>query len=108
MNHSHRLSVGLAAACPYSQSTAIAGKKCDELEMEDEEGYTALNLRPSASVITPGYSSRNKCSAFKAPASCVATDSKYRWKLAFKTGHNLNLHVHVDCFRNLPNFVIYS
>uniref|UniRef100_A0A8B9M0E3 C-type lectin domain-containing protein n=1 Tax=Accipiter nisus TaxID=211598 RepID=A0A8B9M0E3_9AVES len=74
MNHSHRLSVGLAAACPYSQSTATAGKKCDELEMEDEEGYTALNLRPSASVITPGYSSRNKCSAFKAPASCVATD----------------------------------
>ncbi|KAM7130840.1 natural killer cells antigen CD94-like isoform 3-T3 [Ciconia maguari] len=42
--------------------------------MEDEEGYTALNLRPSASVITPGYSSSNKCSAFKAPASCVTVD----------------------------------
>ncbi|NXV24220.1 KRBBB protein, partial [Cepphus grylle] len=39
--------------------------------MEDEEGYTALNLRPSASVITSGYSSSNKCSTFKAPASCV-------------------------------------
>ncbi|NXA23352.1 CL12B protein, partial [Ibidorhyncha struthersii] len=42
--------------------------------MEDEEGYTALNLRPSASVITFGYSSRNKCSTFKAPASCVRVD----------------------------------
>ncbi|CAM9957754.1 unnamed protein product [Bubo scandiacus] len=42
--------------------------------MEDEEGYTALNLRPSASAITPGYSSRNKRSAFKAPAHCVTVD----------------------------------
>ncbi|XP_075019347.1 natural killer cells antigen CD94-like isoform X3 [Calonectris borealis] len=42
--------------------------------MEDEEGYTALNLRPSASVITPGYSSSNKRSAFKPPASCVIVD----------------------------------
>ncbi|XP_064904584.1 natural killer cells antigen CD94 isoform X4 [Columba livia] len=42
--------------------------------MEDEEGYTALNLRPTASVITPGYLSSKKCSAFKAPASCVTVD----------------------------------
>uniref|UniRef100_A0A8C3J491 C-type lectin domain-containing protein n=1 Tax=Calidris pygmaea TaxID=425635 RepID=A0A8C3J491_9CHAR len=42
--------------------------------MEDEEGYTALNLRPSASVISSGYSSSNKCSTFKAPASCVRVD----------------------------------
>ncbi|XP_035747940.1 natural killer cells antigen CD94 isoform X3 [Egretta garzetta] len=42
--------------------------------MEDEEGYTALNLRPSPSVITPGYSSSKKSSAFKAPASCVTVD----------------------------------
>ncbi|XP_061863646.1 C-type lectin domain family 1 member B isoform X2 [Colius striatus] len=42
--------------------------------MEDEEGYTALNLRPSASVITSGYLSSNKCSAFKAPATCVTVD----------------------------------
>ncbi|NWR57519.1 CL12B protein, partial [Bucorvus abyssinicus] len=42
--------------------------------MEDEEGYTALNLRPSSSVIAPRYSSSNKCSAFKAPDSCVAVD----------------------------------
>ncbi|NXJ78561.1 CL12B protein, partial [Trogon melanurus] len=42
--------------------------------MEDEEGYTALNLRPSASVITSRYSSSNKCSAIKAPARCVTVD----------------------------------
>ncbi|KAK2537746.1 hypothetical protein Q9233_002596, partial [Columba guinea] len=66
--------IGLTAVCPYSQSTAIAGKKCDRLEMEDEEGYTALNLRPTASVITPGYLSSKKCSAFKAPAICVTVD----------------------------------
>ncbi|NXE25320.1 CLC1B protein, partial [Ardeotis kori] len=42
--------------------------------MEDEEGYTALNLRPSASVITSGYLSNNKCSTCKAPASCVTVD----------------------------------
>lgn len=92
MNHSRCLSIGRAAVYPYSQSTAIAGKKCDELEMEDEEGYTALNLRPSTSVITPGYVSSRKCSAFKAPGSCVVVDSKYKWKLAFlfKLGHNLN------------------
>ncbi|KFP74970.1 C-type lectin domain family 12 member B, partial [Apaloderma vittatum] len=42
--------------------------------MEDEEGYTALNLRPSASVITSRYSSRNKCSAIKAPARCATVD----------------------------------
>ncbi|NXX84419.1 CL12B protein, partial [Urocolius indicus] len=42
--------------------------------MEDEEGYTALNLRPSASVIASGYLSSNKCSAFNAPASCVTVD----------------------------------
>ncbi|OPJ69218.1 hypothetical protein AV530_012324 [Patagioenas fasciata monilis] len=67
-------SIGLTAVCPYSQGTAIAGKKCDRLEMEDEEGYTALNLRPTASVIPPGYLSSKKCSAFKAPASCVTVD----------------------------------
>jgi len=78
VNHFYRLSNGLAAVCPYSQSSAIAVKKCDELEMEDEEGYTALNLRPSASVITPGYSSSNKRSSLKAPASCVTVGSKYR------------------------------
>ncbi|NWX68308.1 CL12B protein, partial [Alca torda] len=52
--------------------------------MEDEEGYTALNLRPSASVITSGYSSSNKCSTFKAPASCVrvgrASPSSSVWR----------------------------
>ncbi|NWX18235.1 CL12B protein, partial [Aegotheles bennettii] len=42
--------------------------------MEDEEGYTALNLRPSASVITSGYLNSNKCSAYKGPASCVTAD----------------------------------
>ncbi|NXN36465.1 CLC1B protein, partial [Rhinoptilus africanus] len=42
--------------------------------MEDEEGYTALNLRPSAPVFTSGYSSSNQCSTFKAPASCVRVD----------------------------------
>ncbi|KAM6145854.1 natural killer cells antigen CD94-like isoform 2-T2 [Phoenicopterus ruber ruber] len=40
--------------------------------MEDEEGYTALNLRHS--VVSRGYSSSNKCSAIKAPASCVTVD----------------------------------
>nr|XP_009931704.1 PREDICTED: natural killer cells antigen CD94-like [Opisthocomus hoazin] len=45
--------------------------------MEDEEGYTALNLRPSASVITPGYSSSNKRSSLKAPASCVTVGRAY-------------------------------
>ncbi|XP_040451658.1 natural killer cells antigen CD94-like isoform X3 [Falco naumanni] len=74
MNHSHRLGISLAAVCPDSHSTATAGKKCDELEMEDEEGYTTLNLRPSALVITPGYSRSNKRSAFKAPASSVTVD----------------------------------
>ncbi|KAM6314478.1 natural killer cells antigen CD94-like isoform 3-T3 [Podargus strigoides] len=44
------------------------------MEMEDEEGYTALNLRPSASVITSGYSSSNKCFALKTPGSCVTID----------------------------------
>ncbi|NXI35173.1 CLC1B protein, partial [Galbula dea] len=52
--------------------------------MEDEEGYTALNLRPPASVITPRYSSSSKCSAFKAPASCATVDrtsaSSSRWR----------------------------
>ncbi|XP_069719262.1 natural killer cells antigen CD94-like [Phaenicophaeus curvirostris] len=42
--------------------------------MEDEEGYTALNLRPSASIITSGYLSSRKCSVFKAPYSCVTVD----------------------------------
>ncbi|NXN98639.1 CL12B protein, partial [Rhinopomastus cyanomelas] len=42
--------------------------------MEDEEGYTALNFRPSASAIAPGYSSGNKYSACKAPPSCVTVD----------------------------------
>ncbi|KAM4671033.1 natural killer cells antigen CD94-like isoform 1-T2 [Amazona ochrocephala] len=42
--------------------------------MEDEEGYTALNLRPSTSVITPGYLSSKKCSAFKASGNCVVVD----------------------------------
>ncbi|NXU57107.1 CLC1B protein, partial [Turnix velox] len=42
--------------------------------MEDEEGYTTLNLRPSASVITSGYSNSNRCSTFKAPTSCVRVD----------------------------------
>ncbi|XP_067998089.1 natural killer cells antigen CD94-like isoform X3 [Melanerpes formicivorus] len=42
--------------------------------MEDEEGYTTLNLRPSASGITPRYPSSNKYSGFKAPASCATVD----------------------------------
>ncbi|XP_010165794.1 natural killer cells antigen CD94 [Antrostomus carolinensis] len=42
--------------------------------MEDEEGYTALNLRPSVSVITSGYSSSKKCSTFRATASCAPVD----------------------------------
>ncbi|KAM6314476.1 natural killer cells antigen CD94-like isoform 1-T1 [Podargus strigoides] len=54
------------------------------MEMEDEEGYTALNLRPSASVITSGYSSSNKCFALKTPGSCVTIDrasaSSYVWR----------------------------
>lgn len=78
--------------------------------MEDEEGYTALNLRPSSSVITARYSSSNKCSAFKAPDSWVTVDSKYRWKLAFlfKSGHNSSLSAYVDCSRLLLNFMVYS
>ncbi|NXG54677.1 KLRD1 protein, partial [Hemiprocne comata] len=52
--------------------------------MEDEEGYTALNLQPSASVINSGYLSSNKCSTFKAPASSVtvnrASVSSSRWQ----------------------------
>ncbi|XP_010148058.1 PREDICTED: natural killer cells antigen CD94-like [Eurypyga helias] len=52
--------------------------------MEDEEGYTTLNLRPSASVTSLGYSSSNKCSASKAPASCVTADrtsaSPFIWR----------------------------
>ncbi|XP_031411729.1 natural killer cells antigen CD94-like isoform X3 [Meleagris gallopavo] len=42
--------------------------------MEDEEGYTALNLRLPASVITDGYSSYNKCPTFSTPANCVTVD----------------------------------
>ncbi|XP_009897958.2 natural killer cells antigen CD94-like [Dryobates pubescens] len=42
--------------------------------MEDEEGYTTLNLQPSASGITPRYPSSNKYSGFKAPASCATVD----------------------------------
>ncbi|KAM9388547.1 natural killer cells antigen CD94-like [Phaethornis superciliosus] len=42
--------------------------------MEDEEGYTALNLRHSASVVTSGNLSSNKCSVFKAPDSCVTVN----------------------------------
>ncbi|NWR74179.1 CL12B protein, partial [Centropus unirufus] len=42
--------------------------------MEDEEGYTTLNLQPSSSIITSGYSSSRKCSVFKAPGSCVTVD----------------------------------
>ncbi|KFU94529.1 Natural killer cells antigen CD94, partial [Chaetura pelagica] len=53
--------------------------------MEDEEGYTALNLRPSASVVNSGHLSSNKCSTFKASASNVPADrvsaSSSRWQL---------------------------
>ncbi|XP_048816264.1 natural killer cells antigen CD94-like [Lagopus muta] len=42
--------------------------------MEDEEGYTTLNLRLPASVITDGYSSNNKCPIFSTPAHCVTVD----------------------------------
>ncbi|NXJ71582.1 CL12B protein, partial [Rostratula benghalensis] len=42
--------------------------------MEDEEGYTTLNLRPPASVITSGYWRSNNCSTFKAPAGCARVD----------------------------------
>ncbi|XP_064012081.1 natural killer cells antigen CD94-like [Pogoniulus pusillus] len=53
--------------------------------MEDEEGYTTLNLRPPASVLTPRYSSSNKYSGFEAPARCVTVDrtsaSSSIWKL---------------------------
>ncbi|XP_010219068.1 PREDICTED: natural killer cells antigen CD94-like [Tinamus guttatus] len=42
--------------------------------MEDEEGYTALNLQTSTSVITHRYSSNNKCSAINAPGSFVTVD----------------------------------
>lgn len=78
--------------------------------MEDEEGYTALNLRPTASVITPGYLSSKKCSAFKAPASCVTVDSKYRWKLTFLSisGYNMHLQVHDGCFKIFLNFIVCS
>ncbi|OXB71399.1 UNVERIFIED_CONTAM: hypothetical protein H355_002152 [Colinus virginianus] len=51
--------------------TAIAGKKCDKLKMEDEEGYTTLNLRPPASVITDGHFSNNKCPTLNTPANFV-------------------------------------
>uniref|UniRef100_A0A8C3BA33 C-type lectin domain-containing protein n=1 Tax=Cairina moschata TaxID=8855 RepID=A0A8C3BA33_CAIMO len=51
--------------------------------MEDEEGYTTLNLRPPASVITRGYSNSNKYPAFNAQVNCGTVNSKYRWKLFF-------------------------
>ncbi|KAM6383265.1 LOW QUALITY PROTEIN: natural killer cells antigen CD94-like [Alca torda] len=58
-------------------------KECDELEMEDEEGYTALKFTTLTSVMTSGYSSSNKC-YFKAPASCVrvgrASPSSSVWR----------------------------
>ncbi|XP_040431026.1 natural killer cells antigen CD94-like isoform X1 [Cygnus olor] len=73
---------------PHLPSTAVAGKKCDKLEMEDEEGYTTLNLRPPASVITRGYSNSNKYPAFNAPVNCgtvdrVSASSAKRWPVAF-------------------------
>ncbi|NXH14256.1 KLRE1 protein, partial [Bucco capensis] len=52
--------------------------------MEDEEGYTALNLRPSAAV--PRYSSSHQGCALKAPARCAPADrssaSSPGWRLA--------------------------
>uniref|UniRef100_A0A8B9ZTW5 C-type lectin domain-containing protein n=1 Tax=Anas zonorhyncha TaxID=75864 RepID=A0A8B9ZTW5_9AVES len=73
---------------PHLPSTFVAGKKCDKLEMEDEEGYTTLNLRPPASVITRGYSNSNKYPAFNAQVNCgtvdrVSASSAKRWPVAF-------------------------
>nr|XP_009685666.1 PREDICTED: natural killer cells antigen CD94-like [Struthio camelus australis] len=42
--------------------------------MEDEEGYTTLNLQPSTSVVTLRYSSNDKSSVFNTPASFVKVD----------------------------------
>ncbi|NXJ12883.1 KLRD1 protein, partial [Odontophorus gujanensis] len=42
--------------------------------MEDEEGYTTLNLRPPASVITEGHLSNNKCPTLNTPANCVTVN----------------------------------
>ncbi|KFP80339.1 Killer cell lectin-like receptor subfamily B member 1B allele B, partial [Acanthisitta chloris] len=52
--------------------------------MEDNEGYTTLNLRPSTSVVTHVYLNNKKCPAFKAPARCVtehrASNSPSLWR----------------------------